>query len=86
MVYLYYIEIFNVVIYYLSVVMSNEYDYYKHWIEIHNKGLHRGDEMTRENYELAPDFRLSDVEGVPVNLSDFEGNKNVVLVFNRGFM
>lgn len=45
-----------------------------------------GDEMTRENYELAPDFSLDDVEGVPVNLSDFKGKNNVVLVFNRGFM
>ncbi len=32
----------------------------------------------------APDFALSDVTGKPVRLSDYRGNKNVVLVFNRG--
>ena len=34
----------------------------------------------------APDFTLIDVEGRPVRLSDFWGVKNIVLVFNRGFM
>jgi peroxiredoxin len=33
----------------------------------------------------APDFRLVDTNGDPVQLSDFRGNKHVVLVFNRGF-
>ncbi len=32
----------------------------------------------------APDFVLSDVTGKQVRLSDYRGNKNVVLVFNRG--
>jgi len=34
----------------------------------------------------APDFSLADFKGQPVRLSDFTGNKNVVLVFNRGFV
>ena len=31
----------------------------------------------------APDFALTDVNGKQVRLSDYWGNKNVVLVFNR---
>jgi peroxiredoxin len=34
----------------------------------------------------APDFTLADVQGRPVQLSDFQGVKHVILVFNRGFM
>ena len=34
----------------------------------------------------APDFSLLDYRGCPVSLSDFRGKKNVLLVFNRGFM
>jgi peroxiredoxin len=34
----------------------------------------------------APDFTLANFDGEPVTLSDFFGKKNVVLVFNRGFM
>ena len=33
----------------------------------------------------APDFMLTDFNGNEVSLSDFRGNKNVLLVFNRGF-
>jgi mycoredoxin-dependent peroxiredoxin len=33
----------------------------------------------------APDFILPDFNGTPVSLSDFRGQKNVLLVFNRGF-
>jgi len=36
--------------------------------------------------EQAPDFTLADTGGKSVTLSDFKGKKNVVLVFNRGFM
>ena len=34
----------------------------------------------------APDFSLADFSGNMVNLSDYHGKKNVLLVFNRGFM
>jgi len=33
----------------------------------------------------APDFTLDDLRGQSVRLSDFHGNANVLLVFNRGF-
>ena len=33
----------------------------------------------------APDFELADYTGKSVKLSDFRG-KNVLLVFNRGFL
>ena len=35
--------------------------------------------------QTAPEFSLPDFSGVPVGLSDFRGEKNVLLVFNRGF-
>jgi peroxiredoxin len=34
----------------------------------------------------APDFALSDFQGRAVHLVAFRGKRNVVLVFNRGFM
>ena len=34
----------------------------------------------------APDFTLNDVSGKSVTLSSFQGQKAVVLVFNRGFV
>ncbi len=33
----------------------------------------------------APDFTLSDYNGKSVSLADFTGQKNVLVVFNRGF-
>lgn len=36
--------------------------------------------------DIAPDFELPDFNGNPVRLSDFRGQKNVVLAFLRGFM
>jgi len=36
--------------------------------------------------ELAPDFELEDINGKLVRLSDFRGNKPVVLAFLCGFM
>jgi len=34
----------------------------------------------------APDFSLDDFRGRNISLSDFGGAKNVLLVFNRGFI
>ncbi|RMG31726.1 MAG: hypothetical protein D6732_14405 [Methanobacteriota archaeon] len=33
----------------------------------------------------APDFTLPDLNDNPVQLSQFQGKSNVVIVFNRGF-
>jgi len=33
----------------------------------------------------APDFQLNDFNRKPVRLSDFRGQKHVLLVLNRGF-
>jgi peroxiredoxin len=33
----------------------------------------------------APDFTLTDFNGQEVSLANFQGQKNVLLVFNRGF-
>jgi peroxiredoxin len=41
--------------------------------------------MIRDN-ETAPDFTLADTNGQAVTISDFRGDRHVVLVFNRGFM
>jgi len=34
----------------------------------------------------APEFKLRDFNGIEVSLSDFKNKKNVLLIFNRGFM
>jgi peroxiredoxin Q/BCP len=34
----------------------------------------------------APDFELVDTQGKTIRLSDYRGNKIVVLVLNRGFI
>ncbi len=34
----------------------------------------------------APEFALADFQGKLVRLSDFKGQSNVLLVFNRGFI
>jgi peroxiredoxin len=41
--------------------------------------------MTFDINQPAPDFTLVDYTGQPVSLSDYRYQKNVVLVFNRGF-
>jgi peroxiredoxin len=41
--------------------------------------------MTFDINQPAPDFTLADYTGQPVSLSDYRYQKNVVLVFNRGF-
>jgi peroxiredoxin len=33
----------------------------------------------------APDFELADFRDQPVRLADFRDQKNVLLIFNRGF-
>jgi len=35
--------------------------------------------------QTAPDFNLTDVNGRRVSLSNFKYERNVLLVFNRGF-
>lgn len=42
--------------------------------------------MEEKKLQSAPDFTLNDFNGHPVTLSQFEGQKNVYLVFNRGFL
>ena len=34
----------------------------------------------------APDFPLDDFQGRTVRLSDYRGQKHILLVFNRGFI
>ena len=34
----------------------------------------------------APDFSLEDFHGNTVSLSEFSGKKNILIVFNRGFV
>ncbi len=42
--------------------------------------------MARLDTAIAPDFVLQDTLGRSVRLSDFRGDRNIVLVFNRSFM
>jgi peroxiredoxin Q/BCP len=36
--------------------------------------------------QAAPDFELTDVQGKAVRLSNYRGERHVLLVFTRGFM
>ena len=38
------------------------------------------------NGQIAPDFKLKDINGQVVHLSSYRGEKIVVLAFLRGFM
>jgi len=50
-----------------------------------NKKVHMsGSEMAE--HRQAPDFVLMDSKGRQVRLSSYKGVRNVVLVFNRGFL
>jgi peroxiredoxin len=48
----------------------------------------KGEEMAKKVQinTTAPDFALQDFEGKTVRLSDYQGHKHVVLIFNRGFL
>jgi peroxiredoxin len=41
--------------------------------------------ITEKQVPTAPDFTATDSENRTIQLSDYKGHKNVVLVFNRGF-
>ena len=41
--------------------------------------------IDRQKASIAPDFEAKDTEGRRLRLSDYKGNKSVLLVFNRGF-
>jgi peroxiredoxin len=41
--------------------------------------------IDKNQSKIAPEFSVSDSEGLTVRLSDYRGKKNVMLVFNRGF-
>ena len=42
--------------------------------------------MSSKPAQTAPDFTLASLTGPEVTLSSFRDQKNVFLVFNRGFM
>jgi peroxiredoxin len=47
------------------------------------------EETTMARVELntpAPDFTLPDLNGKTISLSDYRNRKNVLVVFNRGFI
>jgi len=37
-------------------------------------------------FTIAPDFELADINGNTIRLAQFKGQKNVVLIFLRGFL
>ena len=41
--------------------------------------------MGKKQIKIAPEFVAIDANGRQVKLSDYQGKKNVMLVFNRGF-
>jgi cytochrome oxidase Cu insertion factor (SCO1/SenC/PrrC family) len=56
---------------------------YKTWDKQHEK---QGGSMPKVSIDQpAPDFSLTSFSGEPFRLSDLQGTKNVLLVFNRTF-
>ena len=48
--------------------------------------MFEGEKMTKlHEGAVAPDFTLANTRDQSVTLSDYQGQKHVVLVFNRGF-
>jgi peroxiredoxin len=41
--------------------------------------------MINDEVSTAPDFSLKDITGRIITLADYRQQKNVILVFNRGF-
>jgi len=41
--------------------------------------------MVKKQIKIVPEFVAIDTNGRQVKLSDYQGKKNVMLVFNRGF-
>jgi len=36
--------------------------------------------------QIAPNFTINDITGTDIRLSEYKNKKNVLLIFNRGFM
>jgi peroxiredoxin len=36
--------------------------------------------------KIAPDFEINNYQGKKIHLSDYKAKKNILLVFNRGFV
>jgi hypothetical protein len=48
--------------------------------------LPKGNIMSVKIKQDAPNFTINDYNGQPVSLADYKYEKNVLLVFNRGFL
>jgi peroxiredoxin len=56
-------------------------------LSLKNDNIRKEENMAKKIQvdSTAPDFALQDFEGNIVRLSDYQGHKHVVLIFNRGF-